>query len=52
MKHHRPNRFQKAILKGIGVDRYLAEYEARKKAAFEKGGKLSSEHFEEMEKLM
>ena len=48
----RPNRFQKAILKGIGVDRYLSEYEARKKAAFEKGGKISSERFEEMEKLI
>ena len=52
MKHQRPNRFQKAILKGIGVDRYLTEYEARKKAAFEKGGKVSSEHFEEMEKFI
>ena len=26
----RPNRFQTAIIKGIGVDRYIENYEKRK----------------------
>ena len=47
-----PNRFQKAIIKGIGIDRYMDAYEARKKFNFEKGGRLDHERFEETEKLI
>ena len=47
-----PNRFQRAIIKGIGMDRYMEEYELRKKFNFEKGGRLGGERFEEMEKLI
>lgn len=47
-----PNRFQRAIIKGIGIDRYMEEHELRKKFNFEKGGRLGGERFEEMEKLV
>jgi hypothetical protein len=47
-----PNRFQRAILKGIGIERYIEQHEMRKKMEFETGGKLSTERFEEMERLV